>query len=350
MTRRLLLSYVVLTLGVLIALELPLGILNAHNLRQDLRSKVQRDAVTLGSLAEDALEHRRPADANVRAAVRRYAEETDAHVVVRDASGRVVVDSAGARRRRRACARSPRDDARRRERPRLRHRRDHVSDLLDGPPYRPRLVRACDCRCRRARRGRAARPAALPFRLPTFAPGGARGAADRRRRARCACARDRRAGRRSPARAHAERDGGEARDARALAGGLRRGRVAPATDAADGAALAAREPRAGRRAARARDARRCARRGGSPLAARLGAARARAAAGSGGARRRDRRHRPRRGTSGGVGGARGGARPPHRRRPARRHARGREPAGSSRCSTTCSRTRSRRLRPGARSA
>ena len=68
-TRRLLLSYVVLTLGVLIALELPLGILNAHNLRQDLRSKVQRDAVTLGSLAEDALEHRRPADANVRAAV-----------------------------------------------------------------------------------------------------------------------------------------------------------------------------------------------------------------------------------------------------------------------------------------
>jgi signal transduction histidine kinase len=95
-TRRLLLSYLVLTLGVLIALELPLGILNAHNLRQDLRSKVQRDAVTLGSLAEDALEHRRPADANVRAAVRRYAEETDAHVVVRETSGRVVVDSAGA--------------------------------------------------------------------------------------------------------------------------------------------------------------------------------------------------------------------------------------------------------------
>jgi len=95
-TRRLLLSYLVLTLGVLIALELPLGILNAHNLRQDLRSKVQRDAVTLGSGAEDALEHKRPADANVRAAVNGYAEESDARVVVREATGRVVVDSARA--------------------------------------------------------------------------------------------------------------------------------------------------------------------------------------------------------------------------------------------------------------
>ena len=166
MTRRLLLSYVVLTLGVLIALELPLGILNAHNLRQDLRSKVQRDAVTLGSLAEDALEHKRPADANVSAAVRRYAEGTDAQVVIRDASGRVVVDSVGARRRRRTRTRSPRDDARRRERSRLRHRRDHVSDLLDGPPDRPRLVRARDRRCRRARGGRCCSACCSPVPSP----------------------------------------------------------------------------------------------------------------------------------------------------------------------------------------
>jgi signal transduction histidine kinase len=82
---------------VLIALELPLGILNAHNLRQDLRSKVQRDAVTMGSLAEDSLEHKRPVDPNVSAAVTRYAEETDARVVVRDASGRVIVTSANGR-------------------------------------------------------------------------------------------------------------------------------------------------------------------------------------------------------------------------------------------------------------
>jgi signal transduction histidine kinase len=96
-TRRLLLSYLALTLGVLIALELPLGILNAHNLRQDLRAKVQRDALTMGSLAEDSLEHKRPVDPNVRAAVTRYAEESDARVVVRDASGRVIVTSANGR-------------------------------------------------------------------------------------------------------------------------------------------------------------------------------------------------------------------------------------------------------------
>jgi signal transduction histidine kinase len=94
-TRRLLLSYLALTLGVLVALAVPLGVLNAHNLRQDLRSKVQRDAVTLGSLAEDSLEHGRPVDPNVRAAVMRYAEETDARVVVRDASGRIVSSARG---------------------------------------------------------------------------------------------------------------------------------------------------------------------------------------------------------------------------------------------------------------
>jgi signal transduction histidine kinase len=95
-TRRLLLSYLVLTLGVLIALEVPLGILDAHNVRQDLRSKVQRDAVTLGSLAEDALERGRPFDPDVRASIARYAEETGARVIVRRADGRVAVDSAGA--------------------------------------------------------------------------------------------------------------------------------------------------------------------------------------------------------------------------------------------------------------
>ena len=182
MTRRLLLSYLVLTLGVLIALELPLGILNAHNLRQDLRSKVQRDAVTLGSVAEDALEHKRPADQNVRAAVNRYAEEADAHVVVREANGRVVVDS----------ARAGDDDA------------EHARGLVVTMPVAAngrvfgtvaityptsstdrRIVRdwvgARRCGRRRARRRRAPRPAALAFRLAAAAPRRARGAADRRR-------------------------------------------------------------------------------------------------------------------------------------------------------------------------
>jgi signal transduction histidine kinase len=93
-TRRLLLSYVVLTLVVLAALEVPLGILNAHNLRQDLRAKVVRDAVAVGSLSEDALEHRRTNDPTLRAVVSRYAESGDAKVVITDTSGRVVANSA----------------------------------------------------------------------------------------------------------------------------------------------------------------------------------------------------------------------------------------------------------------
>ena len=50
MTRRLLLSYLALTLVVLAALVVPLGILNADNLRQDLRAKVERDLPRVAEL------------------------------------------------------------------------------------------------------------------------------------------------------------------------------------------------------------------------------------------------------------------------------------------------------------
>ena len=171
MTRRLLLSYVVLTLGVLIALELPLGILNAHNLRQDLRSKVQRDAVTLGSLAEDALEHRRPADPNVRAAVaatRRRPTRT----------------SWCARRRagRRRLGRCGDDDAEhvtrsRRHEPVAANGRVFGTVAITYPTSSTdrRIVRDWiglgDRGCRRPRRRRSARPAALALALAAVASG-----------------------------------------------------------------------------------------------------------------------------------------------------------------------------------
>jgi signal transduction histidine kinase len=94
MTRRLLLSYFAVTIVVLVALEVPLGILNAHNQRQDLRSKVERDAVAVGSLSEDALEHGRLNDPALLAVVSRYSEATEGRLVILDASGRVVADSA----------------------------------------------------------------------------------------------------------------------------------------------------------------------------------------------------------------------------------------------------------------
>ena len=94
MTRRLLLGYVVLTLVVLVALEVPLGILNAHNQRQDLHAKVERDAQAVGTLSEDTLEHHLTHDPRLQGIVVRYAEATDGRVVIRDASGRVIADSA----------------------------------------------------------------------------------------------------------------------------------------------------------------------------------------------------------------------------------------------------------------
>ena len=87
MTRRLLLSYLALTLVVLASLEVPLGILNSHNQRQDLRSKIEHDATALASLSEDSLERGRINDPALRAVISRYAEATDGAVVIRDASG-----------------------------------------------------------------------------------------------------------------------------------------------------------------------------------------------------------------------------------------------------------------------
>ena len=55
-SRRLLASYLALTVVVLVALEVPLAIVNARNERQDLTAKVERDAFAAASLAEDSLQ------------------------------------------------------------------------------------------------------------------------------------------------------------------------------------------------------------------------------------------------------------------------------------------------------
>ena len=56
MTRRLLASYLALTIVVLVALEVPLAIVNARNEQQDLTAKVERDAFACSSYAEDTLQ------------------------------------------------------------------------------------------------------------------------------------------------------------------------------------------------------------------------------------------------------------------------------------------------------
>jgi signal transduction histidine kinase len=94
MSRRLLLSYLSLTLFILLVLELPLAFSYSRNERNDLSAKVERDAVALGTLAEDALEQRKSADrARLESVLRNYARATGGRVVVVDAQGTGVVDT-----------------------------------------------------------------------------------------------------------------------------------------------------------------------------------------------------------------------------------------------------------------
>jgi signal transduction histidine kinase len=92
--RRLLVSYLAVAVLVLALLEIPLAISYAHNERQDLAGKVERDAVALATLVEDALEHATPVPAQVLRVARDYDADTGGRVLVVDAAGRSVVDSA----------------------------------------------------------------------------------------------------------------------------------------------------------------------------------------------------------------------------------------------------------------
>jgi signal transduction histidine kinase len=94
MSRRLLLSYLSLTLIVLAVLEVPLGVTYSRNERRDLETKVERDAVTVASLSEGALERTGEASrASLQAIARHYQGDTGGRVVVVDRRGNAVVDS-----------------------------------------------------------------------------------------------------------------------------------------------------------------------------------------------------------------------------------------------------------------
>jgi len=92
MRRRLLVSYLSLTLFVLVVLEVPLGVIFARRQLSELTAEVERDAVVTATLVEDALEAGRPVGGGVVAS---YARKTGARIVVVDARGRAVADSSG---------------------------------------------------------------------------------------------------------------------------------------------------------------------------------------------------------------------------------------------------------------
>ena len=96
MTRRLLISYLSLAIVVLAMLEVPLGFINARGERAQLTAKVERDAVTIASLAESTIEGDAPTSnlPAIKALADRYAADTGARVVITGKNGISVIDTA----------------------------------------------------------------------------------------------------------------------------------------------------------------------------------------------------------------------------------------------------------------
>lgn len=90
MTRRLIVSYVVITVLVLVLLEVPFAVFYAQRERDRLSADVERDASVIASIYEDDLERGLTSDPQP---AERYAERTGARVVVVDARGISVVDT-----------------------------------------------------------------------------------------------------------------------------------------------------------------------------------------------------------------------------------------------------------------
>ena len=94
MTRRLLLGYLGVALFVLVALEVPLGVQNERTQRQDLERKIEHDATTLASVAEDGVQtgSRTQLLTTARFAFA-YAQSSGARVVIVNKSGLALIDT-----------------------------------------------------------------------------------------------------------------------------------------------------------------------------------------------------------------------------------------------------------------
>ncbi len=91
MTKRLLLSYLTITLIVLLLLEIPLGLFYSQREQERLEADVEHDANVIATLYEDDLEAGLPLDPT---AAEIYADRTGARVVVVDNDGISQVDTA----------------------------------------------------------------------------------------------------------------------------------------------------------------------------------------------------------------------------------------------------------------
>ncbi len=90
MTRRLVVSYLLITVIVLAILEIPLAVFYGQREEERLITDAERDAVVLASFYEDALELGAPADP---IPAEEYAARTGARIIVVDAAGISVLDT-----------------------------------------------------------------------------------------------------------------------------------------------------------------------------------------------------------------------------------------------------------------
>jgi signal transduction histidine kinase len=92
--RRLLATYVTLTVVILAALEIPLGISYGRSERRDLISRIEHDALVMASISEEMLEGQ-PArvDPQVARRARGYKTDTGGRVVIVNSEGIAVVDT-----------------------------------------------------------------------------------------------------------------------------------------------------------------------------------------------------------------------------------------------------------------
>jgi signal transduction histidine kinase len=92
MTRRLVLTYLSITVLVLVVFGVPLGLTYARRQVSDVTAQVERDAFAIASFAEDALEHGAPAPL-LATTSERYQERTGGRVVIVDRAGMAIVDT-----------------------------------------------------------------------------------------------------------------------------------------------------------------------------------------------------------------------------------------------------------------
>lgn len=94
MTRRLVASYLLVVLVVLLVLEIPLGVIYSHTQRQDLVTRLERDAFRLAARSEHAVEEALAAETKaLRPVFADYANRTGGRVVVVDSQGILIADT-----------------------------------------------------------------------------------------------------------------------------------------------------------------------------------------------------------------------------------------------------------------